>query len=119
MIKMYCIFSRESLKLMKGVRGKMTSQAGHAFLHSYWDSKKRFPEHVEAYEKSDHAVKITCVVETNEELLEILEAYRSVCGVTEVIDAGFTLFNQPTLTCIGIGPITEELIDIHPSGELN
>ena len=38
MIKMYCIFSRESLEAMKGVRGKMAAQAGHAYLHAFWNA---------------------------------------------------------------------------------
>lgn len=110
MIKMYCIFSRESLKLMKGIRGKMASQAGHAFLHSYWDSEITFPEYAKLYKNSDHAVKITCVVETTEELLNLVDNYQDICGVTEVVDSGFTVFEKPTNTCVGIGPIPEELI---------
>ena len=31
-IKMYCIFSKEALKKMNGIRGKLASQAGHAYL---------------------------------------------------------------------------------------
>ena len=35
---MYCIFAKESIDKMKGNRGKMAAQAGHAFLHSWWDA---------------------------------------------------------------------------------
>jgi peptidyl-tRNA hydrolase len=42
MIKMYCIFSRESVEKMKGNKGKMCAQAGHAYLHAWWDAEVRF-----------------------------------------------------------------------------
>lgn len=109
-MKMYCIFSKESLEKMKGIRGKMTSQSGHAFLHAFWNSELNFPEHAEEYRDSEHAVKITCVVDTDEELWSLHARYKGICGVTSVVDSGFTVFEEPTLTCIGIGPIPEELI---------
>jgi len=109
-MKMYCIFSKESLKLIQGVRGKMASQAGHAFLHAYWDSLERFPEYAEQYRESEHVYKITCVVDTNLEL-EKMVTYKDKCGFTMVTDAGLTVFKEPTTTCVGIGPIPEELCD--------
>jgi len=108
---MYCIFSKEALKEMNGIRGKMTSQAGHAFLHAYWDSEKRFPEYAEAYKNSDHAFKITCAVDTQIELEELYSKYMDVCGITKVVDSGFTVFGGPTQTCVGIGPIPMELAE--------
>lgn len=107
---MYCIFSKEALKKMQGVRGKMSSQAGHAFLHAYWDSEERFPEHAKTYKASDHAIKITCAVETDSELEELVQ-YKDVCGFTKVIDSGFTVFEEPTLTCIGIGPLPDDSVE--------
>lgn len=95
---------------MKGIRGKMASQAGHAFLHAFWDSEKRFPEYAKNYLESDHAIKITCVVDSDSELEQIYRTYRDICGATDVIDSGFTVFNGPTRTCIGIGPIPPELV---------
>jgi peptidyl-tRNA hydrolase len=109
-IKMYCIFARESIDKMKGIRGKMCTQAGHAYLHGFWDSAKRFPEHAQAYVASDHAYKITLIVPTVSDLEQLFESYKDKCGVTLVKDAGFTVFNEPTVTCLGIGPIPEDLI---------
>jgi peptidyl-tRNA hydrolase len=109
---MYCVFSKESLKKMNGIRGKIASQAGHAFLHAYWNSLENFTYHAyaEAYKKSGKAVKITCVVDTDAELLELYDKYKSICGVTKVEDAGDTVFNgEKTLTCIGIGPFDVDL----------
>ncbi len=107
--RMYCIFSKESLERMKGIRGKMASQAGHAFLHAYWDSLEKFKIEADIYKSSGRATKITCVVDTDAELLNLYEKYQNVCGTTKVIDSGDTVFGGvPTLTCIGLGPIDIE-----------
>lgn len=106
-LKLYCIFSRESLERMGGNRGKMAAQAGHAYLHSWWDACDRFPRASSAYARSGAAAKICLVCDTDEELLQLFKAHQSFCGVTYVVDAGRTVFKgEPTLTCIGIGPIT-------------
>jgi len=117
-VKMYCIFALESVKKMNGIRGKMCTQAGHAYLHSFWDSVKRFPgEHgfasdepsdAEKYQNGDRAYKITLIVDTIEELKELQEKYKDVCGTSLVTDAGFTVFDEPTTTCLGLGPILED-----------
>lgn len=107
-MKMYCIFSRESLKAMKGIRGKMASQAGHAFLHAFWDSEERYLYDAIEYAESMNAVKITCVVDTQEELKRLYHMHLNVCGVTQVVDSAFTVLDAPMLTCVGIGPIRDE-----------
>lgn len=120
-IKMYCIFAKENLDKMKGSRGKLATQAGHAYLHAYWDAETRFPSSYggigggymlapDAYKCSGHAYKITLIVDTVEELKELEAKYRHICGVSLVTDAGFTVFDEPTTTCLGIGPIFEEKI---------
>lgn len=108
-MKMYCIVARDSLNAMGGNRGKLAAQAGHAFLHAYWDSENRFNYHtVNAdYRASGKATKVTLVVDTVSELEALRDAYRSVCGVSLVTDAGLTCFGGPTTTCLGIGPIRE------------
>lgn len=86
------------------------AQAGHAFLHAFWDAQERYPEQAKEYKNGDHAKKITLVVNTDEEMLNLYEKYRLICGATKVVDAGFTVFDQPTLTCVGIGPISKSLV---------
>lgn len=108
--KLYCIFAKESIDKMGGNRGKMGTQAGHAYLHSYWDAVDRFPEHAQAYRDTDHAYKITLVVPTVADLARLHSAYRKVCGVSLVKDAGFTVFKEPTVTALGLGPIPEDLM---------
>lgn len=116
MIKMYCIFSAEAIKLMKGNRGKMAAQAGHAYLHSWWDADRRFSSYEgglggdfiaypKAYKCSDRAYKICLVVDNEEKLKELHDNYRPKCGVALIEDAGFTVFERPTVTCLGLGPV--------------
>lgn len=109
-IMMYCIFAKESVQKMNGIRGKMCTQAGHAYLHACWASERRFPEYVNAYKDSQRAKKITLVVESVEELKALQAAYIDVCGTSLVTDAGLTVFKEPTTTCLGIGPLPEDKI---------
>lgn len=113
-IKLYCIFSEESVSKMNGIRGKMCSQAGHAYLHAYWNAVQSDDESIRQqaydYQDSDHAYKITLITKTDQELFNLIESYKGVCGVTVVEDAGFTVFKGKTLTCVGIGPIREDLV---------
>lgn len=120
MYKMYCIFASESVEKMKGSRGKLASQAGHAYLHAFWDSMKYEKDllythayaysQAVAYRESDHAYKITLIVDTIEELITLQDRYKDVCGTSLVKDAGFTVFEEPTITCLGLGPIWVEHI---------
>ena len=115
---MYCIFANESVKKMNGVRGKLASMSGHAYLHSFWDADREdasVPVNMKrmqaiAYMNSERAYKITLVVDTVEELRALQDKYRDICGTSLVTDAGFTVFNEPTTTCLGLGPIAEENI---------
>jgi peptidyl-tRNA hydrolase len=108
-VKMYCIFAMESVKKMGGIRGKLGTQAGHAYLHAFWNAMDNHPEFAKAYRDTSHAYKITLVVDTVEELLKLRDAYKDKTGVSLVKDAGFTVFNEPTVTCLGIGPLPDTL----------
>ncbi len=110
-MRIYAIVAKESLQKMNGNRGKLSAQTGHAYLHSWWNAAEHFPEQAIAYKNSNHARKITLIVDTEEELLPLLDKYSKICGTTKVVDAGFTVFTEPTFTCIGIGPISEDLIE--------
>ncbi len=115
-LMMICIFSLESIKAMGGNRGKLAAQAGHAYLHAWWNADQRFRsyygglggDHIaapELYKDSNAAVKVCLICETTENLLTLYENYKDICGATLVKDAGRTVFNEPTITCVGIGPI--------------
>jgi peptidyl-tRNA hydrolase len=109
-IKQYCIFAKEAVDKMNGVRGKMCTQAGHAYVHCALQAAKNFPEQLEAYMNGDHAYKITLIVDTVEQLKQLQAAYKNKCATHLVTDKGFTVFKEPTTTCLGIGPIPEDMI---------
>lgn len=113
-MKMYVIVSRDALKAMKGNRGKLVAQIGHATLHTWWDAAVRFPDMANEYRDRTHgaAKKIGLVVDNADQLVELEKAYKDVCGVSLVVDAGLTVFNEPTTTCLGIGPILPHLIGV-------
>lgn len=131
--KIYIIFAMESVAKMNGIRGKMCTQAGHAVLHTVWDATSDLPtvhfadseeiftkeedkiafrkhQQAVAYKNSNHAYKITLIVDTVDELKALQEKYKNICGTSLVTDAGFTVFNEPTTTCLGLGPISEDNI---------
>jgi peptidyl-tRNA hydrolase len=117
-VKMYCIFAKESVQKMNGIRGKMCTQAGHAYLHAFWDAIKPVIsdernmklEQAYDYRMSDRAYKITLIVDTVDELKALQDKYKDICGTSLVTDAGYTVFNEPTTTCLGLGPISEDNI---------
>ena len=102
-LRLYAIISREALKAAGGARGKMMAQAGHAFLHAYWDAEARFPERARAY-RAGLAKKIVLAAENAEELVALAARVEGF-GVSLVKDAALTVFPEPTITALGIGPI--------------
>lgn len=125
-MKMYCIVAATSLKAMNGNRGKLAAQAGHAYLHAWWDAIRprnltkwdeekgynvpdlTIVDNALKYSHEGKAVKVCLVVPDVPDLLPLFDAYKHKTGVSMVTDAGLTCFNEPTTTCLGIGPICEE-----------
>jgi peptidyl-tRNA hydrolase len=113
--KMYCIVPQEIVDLAEAagnVRGKLMAQSGHAFLHAWWDADRFFPENAKAYRDSERAYKITLVAPYGYDLFKLGIKYGSFTGSSLVEDSGFTVFDGPTVTCLGIGPINVD--DIGP-----
>lgn len=125
-IKMYAIFARETLREMK-YEGKLAAQAGHAYLHAWWDAEDRlawkekevwydefetvpteYQKTMHAYRNGNDARKISLVVDTVEELEELYELYHPHMGATIVDDCGYTVFNCTTTTAVGLGPIPSD-----------
>ena len=105
-LRLYAIINKEALSAAGGSRGKMMAQAGHAFLHAYWDAEARFPERARAY-REGRAKKIVLAVE-NEAALNEIAAREHPFGFTLVKDAALTVFKEPTVTALGLGPIDKE-----------
>lgn len=107
-LRLYAIANKEALAAAKGNRGKMHAQAGHAFLHAWWDAEHRFPDAARDYRDKQSAVKIVLAAESAAELQEMYDMIRPICGCTLVIDAARTVFPEPTITFLGVGPISPE-----------
>ncbi len=106
---MYCVFSKEAVEKMGGNRGKLSSMAGHSYLHSYWDSLENYPDYATDYQKSGLAVKITLIVDTDQELQQIYDTLSGI-GKTKVVDAGRTVFGEPTFVAVGVGPVYRDSV---------
>lgn len=98
------IIIRRDLK-MKG--GKLAAQACHAAMkdmYDKWLSGKK-PTDIERTWGEEQFTKVCLEVNSEEELQEIFQKAK-VAGLaaTLITDAGHTVFKEPTMTCVGIGP---------------
>lgn len=144
-LRLYAITSREAVKAMGGNRGKLAAQAGHAYLHAFWDAEQRFGKDkfptdgglggdyplgsghriyafqrdIQTYRFSQAAAKVCLIVETTDELVDLYAKFEPLYGCTLVTDAGRTVFKEPTTTFVGVGPITKEAFnDLAPDLKL-
>lgn len=99
------ILVREDLKLPKG---KLSSQVAHASVDATLKSDRKI---VEAWKK-EGAKKIVLKVKDERELLKYKHMAEDFGLKTALItDAGHTVVEPGTKTCVGIGPDLEEKID--------
>ena len=97
------IVVRNDLKLSKG---KLAAQASHASVSAMLKSKLKDPWLREGQKK------VVLKVASQEELFEIYEDAKSMGLPTALIrDMGLTEIPPNTVTCIGIGPEKEEVLD--------
>lgn len=115
-IKMYSVFARETLCKMQ-FQGKLAAQAQHCTLHAWWDAEDRFKDTPYwtnvclPYRNGNDARKITLVVDTVEELEVLYNKYKPYMGATFVEDCAYTVFESPTITGIGLGPIDDAWLE--------
>ncbi len=102
------IVVRKDLKMGKG---KLCAQVAHASLSSFLETKKRFPEWCEKWLEEGQK-KIVLKANSLEELLEIKKKFDEL-GVPNALisDAGLTQLPPGTITCLGVGPAPEEILD--------
>src|SRR3989344_7057009 len=99
------ILVREDLKLPKG---KMAAQVAHASLDSALRSEKKL---VEQWRQSG-AKKVVLKANDEKELFKYKQIAEDAGLKTALIkDAGHTVVEPGTITCLGIGPDSEEKID--------
>lgn len=117
------IVLRKDLNMRKG---KIAAQAAHASLAVFFNMMKNHPKsqaqtghfEMEVTNKfmldwmNGHFTKIGVYVNSEAELLVLYEQAQAAglpCALIK--DAGFTEFNEPTFTALGIGPDDPEKID--------
>ena len=99
------IIARSDLKMGKG---KLAAQCCHAAIGSY---KKADSSKIRKWE-SDGCAKIVLKVPKLEDLFELKEiAKKNNIPNFLVTDAGRTQLPTSTITCLGIGPDDDEIID--------
>ena len=99
------ILVREDLKLPKG---KLAAQSSHASVDATLKSDKKI---VELWKK-EGAKKVVLKVKDEKELFKYKEMAEDLGLKTSLItDAGHTVLEPGTITCLGIGPDLEEKID--------
>ena len=99
------ILVREDLKLPKG---KLASQCSHASVDATLKSDKKI---VEMWKK-EGAKKVILKVKDEKELFKYKEMAEDLGLKTALItDAGHTVLEPGTITCLGIGPDEEGKID--------
>ena len=100
---------RSDLKLGKG---KIAVQAGHASVTAAQETRKR---HRDWWEKwlFEGQRKIAVKVKDETQLLEIeKQAKKLDLPSALIVDKGLTQVPPGTITCLGIGPIPAEKVDI-------
>ncbi len=102
------IIVRNDVKMTKG---KIAAQAGHAAVNCAFASKKKYPTKFNEWYDSGQT-KVVLKVNSLSELYEckaIAEAQGVTCSL--ITDAGRTQIEPGTVTCLGIGPDKESVLD--------
>ena len=99
------IVVRSDCKLPKG---KLAVQVAHAAVEAALRADKSIMQNW----RNSGMTKIVLKVKDLKELHQYLQLAKDAGIATALItDAGRTVFNKPTVTCLGIGPAEEEDID--------
>lgn len=102
------IVFRSDLKMGKG---KIAAQAGHAAVSAAEEARKRHRVWWEAW-LFEGQRKIAVKVKDEKELSELESAAKDL-GLPNalIVDRGLTQVPEGTVTCLGIGPAPEGLVD--------
>ncbi len=102
------VVTRSDLRLSPG---KSAAQVAHASVTCALDAKKRSPQWFKAWFKEGQR-KVVLKTKSLESLYEIREA-AMVEGLTTALitDAGLTEVPPGTVTCVGIGPGPDNIVD--------
>ena len=99
------ILVRKDIKIPPG---KLGAQCAHASVEAVQKSQKSFLKEW----KSGHSKKVVLKVKDLKELLSYENKAKKLKLKTAlIIDAGRTVFKEPTITCLAIGPDQDSRID--------
>ena len=103
--------------------GKLAAQVAHASMSSFLKHFSKIDENLIPKNRASHdknverwmkkgSTKVCLKVNSEQELLDVFQACKDAKIPNALIrDAGHTVFPEPTLTCLGIGPFNSDKID--------
>lgn len=102
-IRMYAIVADEAVAACGGNRGKMAAQCGHAFVRCAMAAERNGydPQRLRDYEAVEAKIVLRAPRDT---FTRLLEQHQHV-PTAQIADAGHTVLEPGTITCLGIGPI--------------
>ena len=105
-LRLYCLMRAD----LNAPVGKLMAQAGHAFLGCISFADRDIGD---AYWHKGSQPKIVLKVDN----LEMLARANKECVEAEIVtyvvkDEGRTIFKEPTITCLGVGPVEREKLPI-------
>lgn len=99
-LRMWCAVRRD----IHIPKPKFGAQAGHAYVTAILEAQKQAPELVDAYMAADQP-KIVVWAKNADELRKVhLACMEAGLPCAIITDAGRTVFPEPTLTVMGVGP---------------
>jgi len=91
--------------------GKMAAQVAHAAVNCAFSAKKNYKDYFDGW-YDEGQKKVVVKVKNMEELRELQdESRKSKLPHSLITDAGHTQLPPGTVTCLGIGPAPEIMID--------
>jgi len=105
-MKMYAIVLNEALAVMGDNRGKIAAQCGHAFVTVAMKCKSSDPKRWKEYDESSYHGKVVLKADM-EEVQSLMDELKGKVPMQLIRDAGLTVFDGPTNTVLGIGPIRD------------
>lgn len=107
-LKKYCVFRGDIVEQIS--IGKICAQVGHAFEWlSVGEDTKKYASVLEQYHATTSTPKIVLKAKNLDALLRAKKECEDL-GIQVVLieDEGRTIFSEPTITCLGIGPVKRE-----------
>jgi len=106
-MKLYAIVINEALEHMGHNRGKIAAQCGHAFVGCMEITMKNDVSRWNEYKNSNYMAKVV-LCGNLKSAKKIMKELENKVPFVLITDAGLTVFDKPTQTVLGVGPIRDE-----------